>query len=403
MVDTRYRKWSDSFMQGRLKVSLLFAITALATFTALNLSRHPEINSAWLYTNVSQLAILSLCTLLLLSPFAHHTLAPTFLLMSSAITLTPLIWHFSIDHVIKFDVVTWTLVFLAQATLIPTRWHLHLASQLFVLLAVVVAALVPVTPAGLNAPFGDWLFLLFYLLWFCLICDISVLFHEKLQYAEFTSKHFLQAERIHSDHLLRNILPDIIAERLRAGEATIADYHPHTSVLFADIVGFTELSTQLPPNQLVGLLNELFSAFDRLLAHRQIEKIKTIGDAYMAVAGLPTPNPTHLEDIAEFALAMQQALRQFNERHRYPLQLRIGIHCGPVVAGVIGEKKFSYDLWSDTVNIASRMESNGIAGEIQVSPAVYEALNDRYHFTERAPIEIKGIGTMQTYLLKGKR
>jgi len=401
-VDPKYQKWSDTFMLARLKVGLLLAFIAVTTFLLLNLSRLPEINTTWLSINLTQLGILSLSVPLLYSSFVRHNLALAFLLMSLAMTLPPILWYFSLEQYIKFDVVTWTLVFLTQATLLPVRWYLHLATQLFVLLAVALTLLLPGSPAGFDAPYEDWPFLLIYLFWFCLICDISVFYHEKLQYSEFTSKQFLQAERIHSEHLLRNILPDSIAERLRAGEPTIADYYPQVTVLFADIAGFTRLSTHLPPGQLVSLLSELFSTFDHLLTKYQVEKIKTIGDAYMAISGAPTPDRHHVENITAFALAMNEALAGFNRRHQLKLQLRIGIHTGPVVAGIIGERKFSYDLWGETVNTASRMESNGIPGEIQVSQAVYDNLKDDYQFAERGTIEIKGIGSMQTWLLKGR-
>jgi len=401
-VDPKYRKWSDTFMQARLKVSLLLAFISVGTFTLLNLSRYPDFDTTWLDINLTQLGMLALSVPLLFSSLARHTLALPFLLMSLAMTVPPIAWYFALDQYIKFDVVTWTLVFLTQATLLPLRWYLHLASQLLVLLAVLLVILAPGPPVGIYAPFEDRLFLLFYLLWFCIICDLSVFYHEKLQHSELTSKRFLQAERKRSEHLLRNILPDPIANRLRAGESTIADYYPQVTVLFADIVGFTRLATHLPPGQLVSLLSELFSTFDQLLVKYRVEKIKTIGDAYMAISGAPTPDPQHVENIADFALAMNEAIAVFNQQHPSPLQLRIGIHTGPVVAGVIGERKFSYDLWGDTVNTASRMETNGLPGEIQVSPEVYEILREAYQFVERGMLDIKGLGSMKTWLLKGR-
>jgi class 3 adenylate cyclase len=400
--DPKYRKWADAFIQARLKVGLLLATTSLVTFIALNLSRYPAIGHTWLAINLSQFAVLVICAAILFSRFAGSTLALTFLLLSSSLTLAPLLWYLTLEHTLKVDIFTWTLVFLAQATLIPLRWQLHLTSQLIIIVAVIVIALTIPSEYRVDTPNDDHLFLALYFLWFCVIATTAVFLHERLQYAEFSGRHFLQIERQRSEKLLRNILPDVIAQRLHSGEATIADHHAETSVLFADIVDFTELANRLPPDTLVGLLNELFSNFDRMLDDYNVEKVKTIGDAYMAVAGVPTANPSHLTDLADFALAMQHTVEQFNHKHRYALQLRIGIHTGPVVAGVIGERKFSYDLWGETVNTASRMETSGIPGEIQVSTEVYNDLKEHYHFTQRGQVEIKGIGTMTTWLLKSK-
>lgn len=217
--------------------------------------------------------------------------------------------------------------------------------------------------------------------------------------------HFelIQAERQKSERLLLNILPKAIADRLKHGEDSIADHFDDVSVLFADIVGFTKLSAQISPTDLVNLLNEIFSSFDRLAAQYGLEKIKTIGDAYMVVGGVPTPKPNHAEAIAEMALGIQQAIAQFNQEYDNALSIRIGIHTGPVVAGIIGRQKFSYDLWGDTVNIASRMESHGVIDRIQLTETSYNKLKHKYEFEERGVIEIKGKGEMKTYLLLGRK
>lgn len=212
----------------------------------------------------------------------------------------------------------------------------------------------------------------------------------------------LRAEQEKSDRLLLNILPHSIAERLKDGEGTIADKFPDVSVLFADIVGFTELATELTPERLVHSLNEIFSSFDQLAERHGLEKIKTIGDAYMVVGGLPIPRPDHAQAIADMALDMQSAIGEFNNREDTRLQIRIGIHSGPVIAGIIGRFKFIYDLWGDAVNTASRMESHGLPDSIQVSPATYAILRDQYQFVERGSIDIKGKGDMLTFLLIGK-
>src|SRR6476661_2348729 len=199
--------------------------------------------------------------------------------------------------------------------------------------------------------------------------------------------------------LLLNILPKPIAERLQKEQKLIADHFDDVSVLFADLVGFTEFSAQKTPTQLVEILNGIFSEFDRLSELHGLEKIKTIGDAYMVVGGLPTPREDHSEAIALLALEMQAALRRFNAKMGENFQLRIGIHSGSVVAGIIGISKFSYDLWGDTVNVASRMESNGLPGKIQVTAATYERLKEQFIFEERGHIPVKGKGKMLAYWL----
>lgn len=218
----------------------------------------------------------------------------------------------------------------------------------------------------------------------------------------------LEVEQEKSERLLLNILPKPIAERLKQQEQTIADDFAEVTVLFADIVGFTKLSSQVTPTELVKLLNRIFSAFDRLADKHGLEKIKTIGDAYMVVGGLPVPRSEHADAIARMALDMQKVIAQFNAEQAQCnghstnlLKIRIGINTGPVVAGVIGVKKFIYDLWGDTVNIASRMESHGIAGYIQVSEATYAHLKENFRFKPRGAIEVKGKGEMITYILIG--
>jgi class 3 adenylate cyclase len=246
--------------------------------------------------------------------------------------------------------------------------------------------------------------------WFCFICDLSVFLYEGLQRAEFSARRELEVayqtlavERERSERLLLNILPRAIAERLKQDNHIIADQFPEATVLFADIVGFTQLSSQISATELVVLLNQMFSIFDQLTEQHGAEKIKTIGDAYMVVAGLPTPRSDHAQAIANLALDMQQAIARFNIEQSQAFSIRIGINTGPVVAGVIGLKRFIYDLWGDTVNIASRMESHGLAGGIQVSEATYECLKEQYLFERRGRIQVKGKGEMLTYLLTGKQ
>ncbi|MGA9377605.1 MAG: adenylate/guanylate cyclase domain-containing protein [Phormidium sp.] len=209
----------------------------------------------------------------------------------------------------------------------------------------------------------------------------------------------LRYEQQQTERLLLNILPQKIAQKLKSQPSTIADYFSEVTVMFADIVGFTQLSSRVSPTQLVEMLNEIFSEFDGLVEKHNLEKIKTIGDAYMVVAGLPKPRKDHAIAIAEMALDMQTTIAEYNEETNNFLNMRIGINSGDVVAGVIGTKKFNYDLWGDTVNIASRMESHGLPGKIQITEATYQYLRDRYLFEPRGSIEIKGKGEMLTYFL----
>ena len=217
-------------------------------------------------------------------------------------------------------------------------------------------------------------------------------------------KNLLKAEREKSEQLLQNILPQSIIEQLKSSpHHEIAQSFQETTILFTDIVSFTPLAATLSPAELVGVLNRVFSAFDELAERYRVEKIKTIGDAYMVAAGVPVPRPDHAEVIAEMALAMHAAVDAMRLPDGQALQLRSGIHTGSVVAGIIGKKKFTYDIWGDTVNLASRMESQGLPGRIQVSPAVYECLRERYVFRERGKIEVKGKGEMTTYFLTGRQ
>ncbi len=213
----------------------------------------------------------------------------------------------------------------------------------------------------------------------------------------------LQVEQERSEQLLLNILPQPIAERLKHDQGIIADSFAEVTVLFADIVDFTRFSAHMAPKALVVLLNGVFSAFDQLVEQHDLEKIKTIGDEYMAVGGLPTPRADHVEAVAGLALDMQTTMDQFKGSDDRPLHLRIGIHTGPVVAGVIGQRKFSYDLWGDTVNTASRMASHSLSDHTQVTTAVYERLRDRYVLEERGTVQVKSKGEMTTYFLLGKR
>lgn len=209
-------------------------------------------------------------------------------------------------------------------------------------------------------------------------------------------KEMLHIEQMKSEKLMLNILPKPIADRLKRGEKNIAGSYPEVTVLFSDLVGFTKMSAKKTAPELVKLLNDIFSRFDKRAELLGLEKIKTIGDAYMAVGGLPIPRSDHAEIVADMALGMYQDLADFNQANQQEIQMRIGIHSGPVVAGVIGFTKFSYDLWGNTVNTASRMESTSENGRIQVSAITHELLKKHFVLEERELIECKGLGPMLT-------
>ena len=213
---------------------------------------------------------------------------------------------------------------------------------------------------------------------------------------------FIDGERVRakaeSERLLLNILPRSIADRLKHDERTIADHHDEVTVLFADLVDFTPFAAVETPARVVAVLNEIFSGFDSLAERFGLEKIKTIGDSYMVVAGAPLPRPDHAPVILEMALAMHELARQPETTVGRAFQLRTGVASGPVVAGIIGHRKFSYDIWGNAVNLASRMESTGVPGKIQVASSTWELCRDRFSFTPR-DVDVKGVGQVRSYLL----
>jgi class 3 adenylate cyclase len=216
-------------------------------------------------------------------------------------------------------------------------------------------------------------------------------------------KQLLEVEQMKTEKLMLNILPRPIAERLKRGEKNISGSYPDVTILFSDLVGFTKMSSKTTATELVRLLNDLFTRFDIRAEALGLEKIKTIGDAYMVVGGLPIPRPDHAALCAEMALGMFEDLQNFNQENNAELNMRIGMNTGPVVAGVIGFTKFSYDLWGNTVNTASRMESTSQHGRTQVSPSTFEVLKDLYDFEDAGLMECKGLGEIRTYLLVGKK
>jgi class 3 adenylate cyclase/CheY-like chemotaxis protein len=215
-------------------------------------------------------------------------------------------------------------------------------------------------------------------------------------------KELVEREREKSERLLLNILPSAIAGRLKGGEKSIANGHEIVSVMFADLCGFTALSRKTTPADLVSMLNGIFTAFDHIVEQHGVEKIKTIGDCYMLVGGIPLHRDDHAAAVAECALEMLDALAALNRESGTELQMRVGIHTGPVVAGVIGKIKFTYDLWGDTVNVASRMESSGQPGRVHLSEQTAELLQGRFLLEDRGFVECKGLGAVKTFFLNGR-
>jgi len=226
---------------------------------------------------------------------------------------------------------------------------------------------------------------------------------EKQRRRLFYQQQRLAKERAKSESLLRNILPSEIAERLKSEPSHIADGFADVTILFADIVGFTDLSARLSPAEVVEMLNRLFTAFDDLADKHGLEKIKTIGDAYMVVGGLPEARADHAEAVVAMAIGMRAAVDAVARETGYDLKIRIGANSGPVVAGVIGKKKFAYDLWGDAVNTASRMESHGLAGEIQVTESTWAKVNPTFHMESRGTIMVKGKGEVPTWFVRGPK
>ena len=210
----------------------------------------------------------------------------------------------------------------------------------------------------------------------------------------------LEREQDKTENLLLNILPRSVSQRLKGGEKRIADAHHEVSVLFADLVGFTQLSHGMSAEKLVNMLDEIFSRFDCIVGDAGVEKIKTIGDSYMLVGGVPEPRVDHAVAVVEVGFAMLDAMDSFNRAHGTQLQIRIGVNSGPVVAGVIGMHKFTYDLWGNTVNVASRMESTGVPGRIHVSPSTALHLQGRFDLEARGAVSVKGIGEVDTFFVQ---
>jgi adenylate cyclase len=396
-----HRLWRQRFLHKRLSLGLglgMLYFCGLSGVYLIQIALGTRAIDVALLKNL--VTALSMVTWLgwLQTPVGVRYSALAFLGLSWSITILTNVPSF-LGGVVIPDLKGWTITFFAQATIIPFCWPLHWVSHLGAYAFFFMASWLV---HHRFTPIDGSIDLLFDMAAISAMSTLVVYLYERLSKVEFETRQKLRLEQKRSEQLLLNVLPASIAQRLLHHHQTIADNFAEVSVLFTDIVGFTQLSSQMAPAEVVELLNQVFSRFDELAETYGLEKIKTIGDAYMVVAGLPDHREDHAGAIVEMALAMQQSLAVVNQQTGYSLQMRTGIHTGPVVAGVIGLKKFAYDLWGDTVNVASRMESHGLPGEIQVSQSTYDCLRHHYLFEEREKLLIKGKGEMTTYLVRGK-
>ncbi|PMB52126.1 adenylate/guanylate cyclase domain-containing protein [Fischerella thermalis CCMEE 5201] len=394
---TQRQKMMLDRLRLQAQIMLIVGLTVIAFFLWVNAQAAGKISALKIGLFVE--LIIGACWFLCQNHFGRRYPQILFLTLCWSVTCIAQIATAWLFNLVEPRIGIWILMFLTQATMVPVLWHLHLISQIGTIICYFV--LYFLYNPTFKYPLTYYVEQGIYLFWACIICNFSVYLYEKLRKNEYNTRKELELAQEKSERLLLNILPEMIAEKLKHQHTTIADSFHEVSVLFADIVGFTEISSSIPPQRLVELLNEIFTIFDKLAEDHQIEKIKTIGDAYMAVAGLPIPRSDHAQAIAYMALDMQKAINKFNQERNLSFCIRVGISTGPVVAGVIGLKKFAYDLWGDTVNTASRMESHGLAGCIQVCEASHQCLKDKFVLEKRGLIKIKGKGEMMTYLLKG--
>jgi len=311
------------------------------------------------------------------------------------IALALCVWHAVLSQSLATDVSIYALVLFVVAGMIVTPGSGKLAAYPLSF-AVLIVGIVLMNPnplvsfaIGVNA----------FCLTACAMLADEVWYRAAVR--NFVLRKTLTEERGRANDLLRNILPGPVADRLKRGEQHVVEFHDHVSVMFADVVGFTRMATELPPAQLIQMLETLFKAFDEIAERCGVEKIKTVGDAYMAAAGVPEEAPDHADRIARMALEMLAVCEGIGRDAGMALDLRIGIDTGPAISGVISQKKFAYDLWGDTVNTASRMESSGVIGRVHVTEAFRQRLGDRFVFEARGPLELKGKGLVPSHFLIG--
>lgn len=298
-------------------------------------------------------------------------------------------------------VILWSLLAPLGALLVSGR---RAATYWFVAFAgLVVLSRILQPHVSVTNNLSDSVVLLFFVLNIVAVSFVALVLLQYFVGQRDQAMTLLGVEQEKSERLLLNVLPESVAAILKEEQRTIAEHHDATSVLFADIVGFTPLSEELEPAQMVEALNEVFTYFDDLCAVHGVEKIRTIGDNYMVASGVPQPRDDHAHAIARMALSMKAFVPSGATTGPERIRFRFGINSGPLVAGVIGNTKFQYDIWGDTVNTASRMESHGVPGKIQITEATYELIKDDFVCTSRGPVTVKGKGTMETWFLEGAR
>lgn len=293
--------------------------------------------------------------------------------------------------------IIWAIACPLTAFVIDSSLHARRWFVAWVVILIVSGLIDPLlTPTNMLPP---TLILMFFIMNIFAVLSITFVLLNYFVSQKDVAYDLLGIEQEKSESLLLNILPKEIADELKNEVRTIAEHHDSASVLFADLVGFTPMSSKITPNELVEILDEVFSALDVLVEKYQLEKISTIGDSYMVAAGVPQARPDHASAIILFGLEMVQYIEQYQTKSGDKLQFRVGVNSGPLVAGVVGQKKFHYDIWGDTVNTASRMESHGEPGKVQISKATYELVKDEFNCQPRGMIEVKGKGEMETWFV----
>ena len=378
-------------------VSLFISLALLIYLPIFLLLDHPA-GRIYMIINLFEIALFIVC--LWLNKNRHYQLATNWMIFMALVLITSASATFGNATGVYYYLCT-----LAVAPVLLFGHRHRISVWLFAIAGLVIFLLFQrfgqLTPA-IGPPFSAIAEQWFY---YCNLTGLFCVLFSLAFYANSTAAQTeveLDSERERSERLLLNILPEPIANRLKSGQESIVDAFAEVTVLFADISDFSGLAKQLSPTELVELLNQLFSKYDEIAENHGLEKIKTIGDAYMAAAGLPQPRKDHAHAAAAMAIEMLAATQQTKTPNGVPLKIRIGLNSGPVVAGVIGKKRFIYDLWGDTVNLASRMESHGSSDQIHMTTTTRNLLNPTFTTVERGEIDIKGIGSMRTWFLDPK-
>jgi adenylate cyclase len=396
-TSARGRHYADRIARSRKVINITTSIAALVTasFGVMQLVTQPGI---WPIALINFVA----ATLFTAIPFLHRygpLVAPLALILTSYVVLSVVTWNVGTASGLQF----YFLVAATVAVLVLGIEHIVLACVLVAIGAAIVITLQFTIPAdtGLQPAWALPVGFITSVVSACVMAVATVWYAlREIERAE----QAMEEEYDRSESLLANILPTSIATRLKNPATTIiADKYDDASVLFADIAGYTERASQSTPADLVEFLNRLYTEFDRLVEQHGLEKIKTSGDCYIVVSGVPEPRADHLEALAYLALNMGDAIAGLTDQVGHAVPVRIGIGVGPVVAGVVGTRRFFYDVWGDAVNVASRMESTGAQGRIQVPQEVYERLKDTFVFEPRGDVEIKGKGLMRTWFLIAQR